>query len=285
MKIRLWQWRTKRRSIGKPRGVKASSGLRRKARFKPNGRRRQVSFRIGKRTTNLYANFTSRDRTCFGSDHISGTIMRESIAFFLKVVDSNLSWANYGHDYLFHINQQRMILPPVEQMYDFPGKLGFHSDNYSHHSSAEDVFTLLTGRKPIGPIRARLPLQKSLYDTSTSRALNWGRFFSGVGGVPDSPQRNGRRNAKLSMTISLECKYPMSTSRGTFGFLLSTTEPVDIHGTIENQNRSDTSTHDSRKYAERTSFCLKQRPDHDWILDQDNTWKSLFQVNLVYSAY
>jgi len=82
----------------------------------------------------------------------------------LKVVDSNLSWANYGHDYLFHINQQRMILPPVEQMYDFPGKLGFILTIIRIIRSAEDVFTLLTGRKPIRSDTRAFTLQKSLYE-------------------------------------------------------------------------------------------------------------------------
>jgi hypothetical protein len=225
----------------------------------------------------------------FGADHIAGTIMSKWISFLIREESIQAKSHQLGTDYLYHINQQRMVLHPVTNSYEFTGRLG----NYlfpaevrpkdSGDTREEEVFEKLLGRKHKGPIKAKA-FFKSDYD--------------------------GPSEIKLTVADDLSAKdfsFNMDNNRSEFWILDSMGSGVTVGriskytGYVESQTGSDTGRTytGSVKTANGKSLRIlaqmnMMNPNYLFtnngplligFLDKDKKWKFLFEAGLIYQKF
>lgn len=96
----------------------------------------------------------------FGSDHVEGTIMDENIV--RRIGNATYATSNFAkrspedRALLRQINQQRMVLFPLDIAFSIPGQLG---DGYNKADRAQaviEIFTALMNRAPSGNVEAVL---------------------------------------------------------------------------------------------------------------------------------
>lgn len=96
----------------------------------------------------------------FGCDHIEGTIMAENIVQRIaSATDSESLFTQRSPEnrsLLRQINQQRMVLFPLDIDFSIPGQLGDGYNSIERTQAAVEIFTVLMDRAPSGAIEAIL---------------------------------------------------------------------------------------------------------------------------------
>ena len=238
----------------------------------------------------LYALLLHEIGHIFGSNHMSGTIMRQDIAYSLAFVGlDGAPWNNLGTDYFYHINQQRMILPPVEDDYDFPGQLGFTSEPSAQNTtSPESVFRLLTGIVPVGKIQARLRYSDG-YDNPASAQLD----------ITDGQLNHFAFPITLD-NMGGESRIIDNSQQGVGGMHIGVVEsdskfyPVDVDndvGAVTTGHLRTKSGQDLEILIQVNMYSSEQVSESNgpvrigYLDEAQHVWKSLFQSSLIYSPF
>ena len=226
----------------------------------------------------------------FGADHIGGTIMSKWIAHLMTSANAETYFHKLGTDYLYHINHQRMVLAPVTNSYEFPGRLGnnlFPPEVRSPHSGdtkGEDVFELLLGRKAKGAIKAKAHFTSDHANSTNLRLtvtddLNSREF---VFAMDDNRSEFWILDGEHSSGITV------GRFRSSYGY----------HGVRTGSDKGRTYTGSLRTAAGKTLQIMAQMnmqnqnylftdngPLLIGFLDKDKKWKFLFHSNLIYQTF
>lgn len=219
----------------------------------------------------------------FGCNHMGGTIMRKNLSWFV----SDTFWTTrLGTDYLYKINQQRLVFEPVADEYLFPGILGYHYKDSGRFTSAEEVFVILTGKKPKGKLQARFRYRHDYLAPSIAELT-----------VEDGAGIAGVFPVRLN-EMGTEARIIDDARAGGFVISYATSDGDFFAADADNDNGKVITGQIKTKPGKTLMLTIQVNmvnvhnmvsnngPVTIGFLDtKANKWKSLFQANLIHSKY